>query len=411
MPIPADEAQGASGRASLDAVADWIDAWAAPVAAEEISLAHAAGRIAAAAVTAAIDLPPFDRAATDGYALRSDETVGAGTYNALPFRLQPAANGVARGDAAMVHSGDPVPPGADAIVRLDQTFADAAGVIAVTGPIAAGTAVERAGSHAGRSSVLVPAGRQLGPAEIALLAAAGIERVGVHRRPRVRCLLATDHKVGTAGTLPLPPGAIHDANGSMLAALAARDGGIVMDLRAGLRERPALREALALPGADIVLVTGGTGEGPNDHAAAALADAGHLAVHGVALRPGESAGAGRAFDTPVFLLPGPTAACLWAYELLAGRAIRRLAGLGPGLPFPARALRAGRKIVSEIGMLEVCPVQCTPDGEAVPIASYAEAGLAAAVQSDGFVLVPEASEGYPQGAPVTVYLHPRRSLS
>jgi molybdopterin molybdotransferase len=129
-----------------------------------------------------------------------------------------------------------------------------------------------------------------------------------------------------------------------------------------------------------------------------------LAVHGVALRPGETAGAGRAAGVPVFLLPGAPADCLWAYELLAGRAIRLMAGLGPGLPYAKETLRTARKIVSEVGTVEVLPVRRTASGEVEPMPSFAEAGLAAAAHADGFVLVPEASEGYPQGAAVTVYL-------
>jgi molybdopterin molybdotransferase len=128
-------------------------------------------------------------------------------------------------------------------------------------------------------------------------------------------------------------------------------------------------------------------------------------VHGVALRPGETAGTGRVNGVPVFLLPGPPAACLWAYEIIAGRALRLLAGLSPELPFPSVTLSAARKIVSEIGMVEVCPVRCTRDGAVEPVVSFAEAGLSAAAQAHGFVLVPEASEGYPRGAPVTVHLY------
>ena len=145
-----------------------------------------------------------------------------------------------------------------------------------------------------------------------------------------------------------------------------------------------------------------------DVSAAALAETGELAIHGVALRPGETAGAGRVAGVPVFLLPGAPAACLWAYELLAGQAVRRLAGHGAELPFAARQVRLARKIVSEVGTTDVCPVRCTRDGEVEPLAPFAEAGLAAAALGDGFVIVPEASEGYPQGAPVTVHLYPGR---
>ena len=172
--------------------------------------------------------------------------------------------------------------------------------------------------------------------------------------------------------------------------------------KAALRE--ALLEALAAPGVDIVLIVGATGPGSDDHAAAALAEVGVLAVHGVALRPSETAGAGRAGEVPVFLLPGPPADCLWAYELLAGRAIRLMAGRIPALPYAAEILRVARKIVSEVGTMEVCPVRRRGGGEVEPMPAFAEAGLAAAAHADGFVLVPEASEGYPQGAAVTVYL-------
>jgi molybdopterin molybdotransferase len=396
----------ASRRAHLGDVVAWIDAWAAPAGLEDVSLADAAGRILAGDVTAAMDLPPFDRAATDGFALRADETVGAGAYSPLPFRLASASAGeVAPGYAAAVESGDPLPAGADTVVRLEQTVPDSPGAIAIVAAVATGSEVERKGSQGARGAVLVPAGRQLGPGDIGLLASAGIERVPVVIRPRVRCLLAAG-RVAETGRAPAP-GAVHDANGPMLTALVERDGGAVVERRRIGRDRAALREALrGGPAADVILVAGGTGAGSGDAAAAALAGAGELAIRGVALHPGETAAAGRACGVPVFLLPGMPSACLWAYELLAGRAIRRLAGRSGELPFAMRDMRLTRKIVSEIGMADVCPVRCTKDGEVEPLAPFTEAGLVAAAHGDGFVIVAEASEGHPEGATVTVYLYP-----
>jgi molybdopterin molybdotransferase len=309
------------------------------------------------------------------------------------------------GCAVQVESGAPLPAGADAVVRLEHATREGAGTIAVIAPVFAGQDIERAGDHAKRGSVLVGAGRQLDGGTVGLLASAGCERVSVVGRPRVRCLLAADGVRDAGGALL--PGALYDANGPMLAALIARDGGIMMEQQRVGRDRAGLREALALPGADVVVVAGGTGPGAGDVAAAVLAEAGELAVHGIALRPGESAGAGRVAGSPVFLLPGAPAACLWAYEFLAGRAIRRLAGLGAELPFPSRTLRTTRKIASEIGTVEVWPVRCGGEGEAEPLAPFAEVGLVAAAQADGFVLVPETREGYPEGAMVTVHLHSR----
>jgi molybdopterin molybdotransferase len=405
-----DQLHPASRRASLDEVAAWIDAWAAPAGLEHVSLADAAGRVLAGDVTAAMDLPPFDRAAADGFALRADETVGAGAYSPLPFRLAPlSAGGVAPGHAAPVESGDPLPAGADTIVRLEQALPESADTIAILAAVASGSEVERKGSQGARGTVLVAAGRQLGPGDIGLLASAGIERVPVVARPRVRCLLAAGGVTETGRTPP--PDAVHDANGAMLAALVERDGGTLAERRRVGRDRAALRDALrGGPAADAILVAGGTGSGSGDEAAAALADAGELAIRGVALHPGETAAAGRASGVPVFLLPGIPSACLWAYELLAGRAIRRLAGRSGGLPFASRDMHLTRKIVSQIGMAEICPVRCTMDGEAEPLAPFAEAGLVAVAQADGFVIVAEASEGHPEGATVTVYLYPGGSL-
>jgi molybdopterin molybdotransferase len=393
-------------RARLGDVAAWIDAWAVPTAPEDVPLGEAMGRIVAADVTAAMSLPSFDRAAADGFALIAEETVGAGIYNPLPFRLVAAAAGVEAGCAAAVQCGDPLPAGADAVVRLEHAARDVPGTVAVIAPVVAENEIERAGNQSVQGGVLVRAGRRLGPGEIGLLASAGVAQVPLVGRPRVRCLLAVERAI-EAGAVP-PPGAVLDTNGPMLAALVARDGGVVVERRCIGRGRASLRDALAAPGADLVLVAGGTGPGAGDEAAAALAEAGELAIHGVALRPGETAGAGRVAGVPVFLLPGTPPACLWAYELLAGRAVRLLAGGDAGLPFGTRELRLGRKIVSEVGMTDVCPVRTSRDGEAEPLAPFAEAGLAAVVQGDGFVIVPEAGEGYPRGATVTVHLHPGR---
>src|SRR5262245_30428338 len=139
--VSADESQ-IRGRVRLDDACAWIDAWAAPLAPEEIALADAAGRILAADIEAAIDLPPLDRAAVDGYALQADETVGAGAYNPLTLRLAPASARAGAGHAVAVHSGDPLPPGADAVVRLEHALPDAPGTVAVIASVYAGNEVE-----------------------------------------------------------------------------------------------------------------------------------------------------------------------------------------------------------------------------------------------------------------------------
>jgi molybdopterin molybdotransferase len=391
-------------RARVDDALAWIDAHAGVLKAEDVPIAEGADRILARAELADLDLPPFDRAAVDGIAVRAQETVGASTYDPCVLQFTTPAGDLAPGGTCRINAGEILPRGADAIVRLEQVGADAEGRAILTEPIVAGSGVERKGSQGAPGSALAAAGQRLRPADIALFACAGLGRVAVVRKPRVRCLLAD-------GTIP-PGNSIshsqcYDANRPLLRALIERDAGIVLEQRTVPRDPTSLRHALTLPGADLILVVGGTGCGSNDHAARALMDAGDIANHGVALRHAETAGMGVVAGVPVFLLPGAPVACLLAYELFAGRAVRRLGGHTPALPFPSRSMTTARKIVSEIGLTELRPVRCLSDGSAEPTAFFAEAGLRALTEADGFVLIPEKSEGYPQGATVTVYLYSR----
>jgi molybdopterin molybdotransferase len=387
-------AQRSSRPVSLEDALAWIDANTTAMAVEEVSLTGAAGRILARPVAAAIALPPFDRAAADGLAVRAHETLGASIYNPLSFELVVAPDALPKLGTVRVNAGDPLPRGADAVLPLDHAALDAAaGRCEIVEPTVAGSLVERAGSQAPAGAMLLPARRRIGPAEIGLLAAAGMADLPVVRRPEMRVLT-----IGRDGS--------RDADGPLLRALIERDGAVMAELRRVERNRESLRAALLAPGPDIILVAGGTGEGSDDLAAEALAEAGLLAVHGVALRPGESAGMGRlGSGAPVFLLPGAPASCLWTYELLAGRGVRRMAGRSPALPFPTKMMRLTRKIVSSIGVTEIHPLRCGDGDEAAPIASFAEAGLMSAAAADGFVLIPEGSEGLAEGALITAHLY------
>ncbi|HYQ79994.1 MAG TPA: hypothetical protein VEP68_00765, partial [Anaeromyxobacteraceae bacterium] len=119
---------------------------------------------------------------------------------------------------------------------------------------------------------------------------------------------------------------------------------------------------------------------------------------------GGSSGMGMAGGVPVVLLPGDPLACLCAYELLAGRLVRRLGGRDPGLTHPTCQAEVGRKIVSAVGFVEACQVRLA-EGRVEPLGAPEFGGLATAARADGFVVIPEALEGYPPGARVTVHLY------
>lgn len=385
--------RGFTDRASLPEAVAWIDRHSSRLESEDVALDEAAGRVLAAPVLAPADLPRRDRAAVDGYAIRAAETVGAGDYNPLLFTCHVGPGALPAGSASLVLAGGALPSGADAILPFEAVRrGDAA--IEVFAAVADGFGIERRGQQVRQATPLFASGRALRPQDLGLLAALAFPGVTVVRRPRIRLL--------TAGAKSANGETPADANTAMLRALIARDGGIVAATEAAPRSRAALAQALAAPGEDAVIAVGRTGAGADDEAPLALADSGALALHGVAVRPGGSVGLGSVAAVPVLLLPGDPLACLCAYDLLAGRLVRRLGGRGAALPYATREVEIGRKIVSSIGMVDLCRVRLV-DGRAEPAASIESGGLASAARADGFVLVPEALEGYAPGARITMY--------
>jgi molybdopterin molybdotransferase len=382
--------QGFANRVPVAAATAWIDARCAALPSETLPLAEAFDRILAADIAAPRALPPVPRSGIDGYAVRAADTVGASGYAPLTLRL--IANGapLTPGTAALVEAGHPLPPGADTM--LPFTLCEPGqGTIDVLNSVAAGADIESAGDEAGAGALLLAAGRCLHPADLGLAAITGLDTISVVRHPRVRLIPAT-------------PGLTADANTPMLTALIHRDGGQVEPVRSTPTDSAALRTALNATDVDLIVVCGRTGTGPEDFAAPVLAEAGELAFHGLALRPGDSTGLGRVAGVPVILLPGPPAACFYAAELLVGRAVRRLAGRPADLPHRTVVRPLRRKLTSEVGSTDIFPVRLSADG-AEPIPSGSSFALYPTVQADGFVIVPAELEGYAPGTAVAIFLN------
>ena len=374
---------------------EWIDGHATRCACEQVYLDRAAGRILATPFVSRVDMPPATTAMTNGYALRSADTVGAGSYNPLPFRLQESHGTLEPFSAALVSSGDPLPAGADAVAPFDVARAEAE-AIELIGTVSRNEGVSFQGQEAKAGTPLIEGVRLLRPADLGLLAALGLASVPVVSRPQVRLILA--------GPKLSQEGDRGDANGLMLRALIVRDGGAIEACETGVCEQGELAQLIARPGADVVLVCGRAGTGQDDVAPLALQEVGALDIHGIALRPGESTGMGSSGGIPVILLPGTPPHCLCAYDLFAGRLIRQLGGRESRLPYRTRLAPVGRKIVSTIGTVELCWVRLA-GGEAIPLGSAGLGGLVSAVRADGFVIVPAALEGYAPGTSVAVCMY------
>ena len=399
--------RGFARRTTVADALKWLDGQTSRLSEETLPLVKTAGRVLAREIVSRVDVPAFERSMMDGFALRAADTMGASPYNRLALDVvgeslpgRPFSGQVAPGKAVRIMTGAPLPEGADAVLPVELVEAQADRILA-QGEVSPGKHVGRVGEDIAAGTAVLPAGRILRPQDVGVLASIGAGEVPVVRRPRVRIVVTGDELLPT-GSRP-EPHKIVDSNGPMLAALIARDGGtavnpgIVPDRPEGVLE--AMRS-----GCDVVLVSGGSSVGQEDHAPSLLATHGELPIHGIAMRPSSPTGMGRLDGRLVFLLPGNPVSCLCAYDFFAGRTIRVLGGRPADWPYRRVIRPLSRKIVSTVGRLDYMRVRLVDD-RVDPLAVAGASVLSSTTRADGFVLVPPDSEGYPPGANVDVFLY------
>jgi molybdopterin molybdotransferase len=308
-------------------------------ATESVPLLNARGRVLSRPVAAPHDLPEFDRAVVDGYAVRAADTFGASP--GLPAYLTVAGEVVmgqgtglrlADDQAARIATGGMLPQEADAVVMIEYTSALAEGTIEVTRPAAPGEHVIRRGDDIRAGESLIGAGRRLRPHDLGALAGLGILTVEVFARPRV-ALLPTGDEVVPPETFP-GPGRVRDVNTTALAAAVEAAGGVPVPLPIVPDEpdrlRPALAEALSR--SELVLISGGSSVGARDGTLDALLSFpdSELLLHGIAIRPGKPVIAVGIGERLCFGLPGNPVSALVVFDQFVRPHLRRLCGEGVG---------------------------------------------------------------------------------
>jgi molybdopterin molybdotransferase len=387
--------RGFKTRTSVLDVWSWIARTIKPLDCEDIPLALASGRVLASDITAVVAVPPFDRAAMDGYALRAHETFGASAYLPALFRRvarsRPGAcceSAVHSFETVEIATGAPLPSGADAVVPVESTQLEGDRVL-----------------------VLLPSGRVLRPQDLGLMSALGVSRIRVYLRPRIGVLVTGDELL-PAGT-PARDFQVPDVNSVMLAALVARDGGLCEIVGPLPDDRAVIRGAIIeLAGrTDMLLLSGGSSAGPEDHVPGIIAELGTLIAHGLALRPASPTGVGvlHQSERPVVLLPGNPVSCLCAYDFVAGPILRRLAALPGPWPYRSVTMPLSRKLASVVGRVDYARVRFAL-GQVEPIATGGASILTSVSRADGFVVVPAGLEGFPAGARVAIWCYDDASL-
>ncbi len=404
--------RGFQTRVEVAQLTAWIDARVAPLDTKWIPLDNASERVLAQDITSECTVPGFDRSAMDGYAVRGAETFGADQYTPLEFEMigealpgQPYAGRVDAGQAVRIMTGAPVPPGADAVAQAEiaeELSTEKGRVVRLSESVPPGRHVGKRGEDIEAGSVLLRSGRVLRPQDLGVLASIGGSPVPVIRQPCVAILVTGDELLPCGSK---PEGyRIVDSNSVMLAALLRRDGVPTVRVELLKDRYEFVKAAVASATEDMILISGGSSVGVEDHAPRVLAELGELLAHGVALRPASPTGLGFLGTRPVFLMPGNPVSCLCAYDLFAGRAARGLGGRSTNLPYSTRTLPLARKIASMVGRVDYVRVQIG-DGRVEPLSISGASILSSTTRADGFVIVPSDFEGHAEGESVVVHLY------
>ncbi|MBI4347284.1 MAG: molybdopterin molybdotransferase MoeA [Elusimicrobia bacterium] len=380
--------------------------------AEDAPAGEALGRVMAEAVRASEALPRFDNSSMDGFAVAAARTARASKRH--PVEL-PVAGTVAAGDAPActprpgfaweIMTGGPIPAGCDAVVRVEDVERSDGGVV-VRAPAEAGDYVRRRGADLPKGSVVVPAGAVLTPGAVLAIAAAGVDRVRLRRRPRV-AVIPTGRELVAPGRCA-GPGQVHDSSSAFLRVALPLVGAQARVFEPVSDDPAAFGRALAEAredGPDLILTTGAVSKGRYDFVTEALAAVGARTVfHGVAIRPGKPILCAELGDGPLAIgLPGNPVSTVVGLRFFAVPFLRRLLDQPEERPLP---VRLGEPVAKPEGLR--CFFKARLEAEGGELRVRATAGQASfqvspLVEANGWVVLPEAGTRVRAGATAAVF--------
>lgn len=373
---------------------------------ERIPLEEACSRVLAEDLIAEMTVPPFDRSAMDGYALRAEDTYGASAFKPRRLRLVGAAypgesfdGEVGKGECIQISTGCPMPKGADAVVMVEYTKEEK-GFVEIQRPIYPGGNVAPKGEDIERGVRVLEAGDYLTPSKVGVLAALGRKTVKVYSRPRVS-IISTGREVREVG-LELGEGEVYDINSYTLSAIVAANGakpirhGVTLDTYEELRS--AIEGALE---SDMIVLSGGSSVGARDLLYNVVLELGRALFHGVQVKPGKPTLFGFVQGKPLFGMPGYPTSCLSNAYLLLVPALRKMAGLPQREPKKVKA-RMGQRFASASGRVQFLTVKIR-DGKAYQ--AFKKSGAITSMsEADGYIVVPLNVDVIEEGEEVVVTL-------
>jgi molybdopterin molybdotransferase len=373
---------------------------------ERVPLVHANGRVLAVDIVADRDVPPFARAAMDGYAVVAEDTYGASRHDPKVVRVvgkvytgEVPTQRVGGREAAEIATGAPMPEGADAVVMVEETERTGADVRIFT-PVYPRQNVGRQGADIARGQTVLAAGAPLSPSRIGALAALGLIEIEAFAKPSV-AILSTGNEIVEPG-IPLAPGQIYDINRYTLTTIIAEHGGLPVPYQTAQDTIDDLDRAIdRCLDEDMLVFSGGSSVGERDLILDVIARRGEILFHGLAVKPGKPTAFGMVSGKPVFGMPGYPTSCLSNAYILLVPALRRMAHLPP---HQIRTVQApvSQRIVSTTGRHQFYTVRLV-NGEAQP-AFKASGDITSMSQADGYIEIPAQTDIVEKGQMVEVKL-------
>ncbi len=380
------------------------------VSTENVTLPEALGRVLSSALTSPLDLPPFTNSSMDGYAVRAEDV------RQIPASLRLVADipagfapdrAIGNGEAARIMTGAVLPPGANAVVPVEDTETQPGMPehIDILKTVKPGDYVRPQGSDLRAGTEVLPAGRQLNPQDLGLLAALGMLHVPVFRRPRV-ALLSSGDELAAPGE-PLSPGKIYDSNSFTLSALIQQSGAQLISLGVARDEQQQVEQLLQSAveqHADLILTSAGVSVGAFDYIRAVLERSGSLTFWRVNVRPGKPLAFGAYRGIPLIGLPGNPVSAFVGFLLFVAPAIRTLAGL------PEHTLQQFTAVLDEPiesdGRESYLRGSVRLEGgvyHAKQANNQSSANIFALVHANALLIVPSGVKSLPVGAEVKFY--------
>lgn len=358
---------------------------------EVIPLQQVNGRVLAQDVFSNADVPPFTRAAMDGYAVRAADTAGASSASPRTLRRvetiytgQVPQKSIGAGECAEIATGAPMPEGADAVVMVEETDVDERGSVSIFAAANPRQNIGRQGADIQKGQRVLQSGTWLNASRLGAIAALGLTDVAVYEKPRV-AILSTGNEIVDPGQ-PLAPGQIYDINRMTVSAVVSDNGGIPMPHRTAADTLIDLTRALdECLEQDVMVFSGGSSVGERDLILDVVSSRGEMLFHGIAVKPGKPTAFGRINGKLVFGMPGYPSSCLSNAHILLAPALRRIARL-PDQIVRSLTLPLASRVASVPGRHQFYTVRIE-NGLAVP-AFKASGDITSMSKADGYIEIP-----------------------